>query len=135
MAEGLKEMGEKFRAKREEMSLTLKEVENAISIRMIYLQAIEEGRVEHFLSNVYALGFIRQYGNFLGLESEKLLKEFPDAMRLPPEKQDFAYGIGTLEMRGSPHGGIRWVPNLIWGGGAVLILIAAWYFAKFIGVF
>lgn len=135
MSEGLKKMGEKFRSKREEMNLTLKEVENATSIRMIYLQAIEEGRVDHFLSNVYALGFIRQYGSFLGFESEKLAKEFPEALRLPPEKQDFAYGIGTLEMRGSPHGGVRWLPNLVWGAGLVVVAIAAWYFAKFVGVF
>ena len=101
MSEGLKKMGEKFRSKREEMSLSLKEVENATSIRIVYLQAIEEGRVDHFLSNVYALGFIRQYGNFLRLDHDKLAKEFPEAMRLPPEKQDFAYGIGTLEMRGA----------------------------------
>lgn len=135
MSEGLKKMGEKFRSKREEMSLTLKEVENATSIRMVYLQAIEEGKVDHFISNVYALGFIRQYGNFLGFENEKLAKEFPEALRLPPEKQDFAYGIGTLEMRGSPHGGGRLVPNLMRVGVGLAILVAAWFFAKFVGVF
>src|SRR3989344_1581700 len=135
MTEGAKKMGEMFRSKREEMSLTLKEVENATSIRMVYLQAIEEGRIDHFLSNVYALGFIRQYANFLGFDHEKLGKEFPEALRLPIEKQDFAYGIGTLEMRGSPHGGVRWVPNLIWGSGFVVVAIGAWYFAKFVGVF
>ncbi len=128
-------MGERFRAKREEMNLTLKEVENATSIRMLYLQAIEEGRVDHFLSNVYALGFIRQYGSFLGFESEKLAKEFPEALRLPPEKQDFAYGIGTLEMRGNPHSSVRWIPNLIWGALCVIVAIGAWYFAKFVGLF
>lgn len=135
MSEALKQMGDKFRSKREEMSLSLKEVENATSIRMIYLQAIEEGKVDHFISNVYALGFIRQYANFLGFEAEKLARDFPEALRLPPEKQDFAYGIGTLEMRGSPHGGVRWIPNLIWGSGFVIVAIGAWYFAKFVGVF
>lgn len=134
MSEGLKKMGEKFRGKREEMNLTLKEVENATSIRMLYLQAIEEGRASHFLSNVYALGFIRQYANFLGFDPEKLLKEHPDAFRLAPEKQDFAYGIGTLEMRSSPHGGIRWVPNLLWGSAILLVGICAWFFAKALGV-
>lgn len=135
MGEDVKKMGEHFRAKREEMSLSLKEVENATSIRMMYLQAIEEGRVAYFLSNAYALGFIRQYAGFLGFDSEKLAKEFPDAFRLPAEKQDFAYGIGTLEARGSPHGGVRWVPNLLWGGAFVLIGLVAFYFAKFLGVF
>lgn len=128
-------MGSVFRSRREEMNLTLKEVENATSIRMIYLQAIEEGKVDHFLSNVYALGFIRQYATFLGFESDKLGKQFPDALRLPQEKQDFAYGIGTLEMRSHPHGGIRWLPNLMWGIAIVIALVCAWYFAKFVGIF
>lgn len=135
MAEALKILGDALRAKREEMNITLKEVETATSIRSLYLQAIEEGRASHFISNTYALGFIRQYANFLGIDSEKLIKEYPDAFRQPCEKQDFAYGIGTLEVRGSPHGGVRWMPNLLWGGAFVVIAIAAWYFAKFLGVF
>ena len=69
--EGNRKMGESFRVKREEMNLTLKEVENATSIRMNYLQAIEEGRVQQVLSSVYALGFLRQYATFLGFDPEK----------------------------------------------------------------
>lgn len=135
MAEALKKMGEVFRQKREGMNLTLKEVENATSIRMGYLQAIEDGKVDQFLSNVYALGFIRQYGAFLGYEAETLNKEFPEAMRLPAQKQQFDYGIGTLEARNSPNGGVRWIPNFMWAVGLGLVLVCAWYFAKFVGVF
>ena len=133
--EGVKKLGESFRVKREEMNLTLKEVENATSIRMMYLQAIEEGRVQQFLSNVYALGFIRQYGSFLGFNQDFLTKEYPDAFRITSEKQDFAYGIGTLETRGSPHGGGRFLPNIGWAVGIVLIGALAWYFGKLIGAF
>lgn len=135
MSQVAKKMGDLFRAKREEMSLSLKEVENATSIRILYLQAIEEGKVHQFLSSVYALGFIRQYGSFLGFESEKLSKEFPEAFRLQSEKQDFAYGIGTMEARVSPQGSGRWMPNLLWGGGLLVLGIAAWYFGKFVGAF
>lgn len=131
----LKKMGDSFRKRREEMNLTLKEVENATSIRGVYLQAIEEGRVQQFLSTVYAQGFIRQYANFLGVDGEKLVKEYPEAFRLPTEKQDFAYGIGTLEARGSPQGGIRWLPNLIWSLAIVVVGVVAWYFGKLIGAF
>ena len=134
MADALLQLGERFKKKRDEMSLTLKEVENATSIRILYLQAIEEGRVSQFLSTVYALGFIRQYGNFLGLDLEKLTKEFPEAFRLAPEKQDFAYGIGTLEMRGNPQGGVRWVPNLLWVAGTIVVTIFAYLFAKMVGL-
>ena len=88
--DGVKKLGESFRVKREEMNLTLKEVENATSIRMMYLQAIEEGKVQQFLSNVYALGFIRQYASFLGFNQDFLTKEYPEAFRITTEKQDFA---------------------------------------------
>ena len=43
-----KRVGEIFKNKREEMHLSLKEVENATSIRMMYLQAIEEGHIDKF---------------------------------------------------------------------------------------
>lgn len=128
-------MGSAFRKKREEMNLTLKEVENATSIRMVYLQAIEEGRVDHFLSRVYALGFIRQYGSFLGYENEKLSKEFPEALKIPLEKQEFSYGIGTMEVRSSPNAGIKWIPNLMKGLAVGSVIFCAWLFAKFLGLF
>jgi cytoskeletal protein RodZ len=135
MNDGVKKMGDLLRLKREEMSLSLKEIENATSIRMSYIQAIEEGRIHQFLSPVYALGFIRQYSHFLGLEVEKLNKEYPDAFRFPSEKQEFAYGIGTLEVRSSPNGSIRWIPSLIWSSLFLILGIAAWYFGKLIGAF
>ncbi len=67
---------------------------------------------------------------FLGLELEKLNKEFPDAFRFLAEKQEFSYGIGTLEKRGNPQGGIRWMPNLMWGSLFLVLGIGVWYFGK-----
>lgn len=133
--EGIKKMGDSFRVKREEMNLTLKEVENATSIRMNYLQAIEEGRAHQVLSGVYALGFLRQYASFLGFDTDALGKQYPEAFRIPNEKQDFAYGIGTLESRNSHHGSGRLLPNVAWGAGALLVALAAWYFGKMVGAF
>ena len=61
MDEDIKKVGEIFRSKRAEMNMSLKEVENATSIRSSYLEAIEEGNMEQTLSSVYTLGFIKQY--------------------------------------------------------------------------
>lgn len=131
----LKNIGDKFKLKREEMHLSLKEVENATSIRKIYLQAIEEGNIDQFLSSVYALGFIRQYASFLGIDGEKLISENPKAFKMPQTKQDFDFGIGTLEVRSTPNAGLKSLPNLLWLGVGLIVIIAAWYFAKFLGVF
>lgn len=129
-----KKVGEIFRVKRVERGLSLKEVESVTSIRSNYLEAIEEGNVQKFLSPVYMTGFMRQYASFLGLDTEKLVRDFPEVFNLPKEKHEFAYGIGTLESRGNHAGGVRWLPNLLWGGGAALVLLLAWWLAKVLGV-
>ena len=45
MEEEVKKVGQLFKGKREEKNLSLKEVENTTSIRVNYLEAIEEGRI------------------------------------------------------------------------------------------
>ncbi len=134
MSEELKRVGAMLKSKRNEHNLSLKEVENSTSIRSSYLEAIEEGTVEQYISGVYALGFIKQYGNFLGLDMEGMVRDNPQVFRMPQEKHEFDYGIGTLEVRGSMGGGVKWLPNLLWAGAAALILGLAWYLAKFLGI-
>lgn len=134
MSEELKRVGTLFKSKRKELNLTLKEVENSTSIRSSYLEAIEEGRIQQFISGVYALGFMKQYANFLGIDMETMIRENPHVFRMPPEKHEFSYGIGTLEVRGSMGGGVKWLPNLLWAGAAALVLVIAWYLAKFLGI-
>lgn len=133
MKEEMKKIGEIFKQRRKEMSLSLKEAENATSIRMSYLQSIEEGEVNKLISPVYAQGFVRQYAAFLGVDGEKIIREHPDIFSRP-ESQEFSYGIGTLEVRGNPGAGIKWFPNAIWITAFILLLIVAWYFARFFEV-
>lgn len=134
MEEELKKLGLVFKTKREEKNLTIKEVENSTSIRSNYLEAIEEGRVKQTLSSVYILGFIRQYANFLGLEVDKIMVDYPNVFKVQAQKHDFAYGIGTLEVRGSLGGGVKWLPNLVWAGVSAIVLVLLWYFAKNMGL-
>ncbi len=134
MKDKMKKFGELFKSKRKELNLSLKEVENATSIRINHLESIEEGKDEDFLSPVYMLGFMRQYATFLGLDGDKLLEENPEAVKLTQNKQDFAYGIGTLEVRGSMGGGVKWLPNLIWASVTVVVIVGAYYLAKYLGV-
>ncbi len=134
MAVEAKKIGEIFRVKREQKSLSLKEVESSTSIRTTYLQAIEEGGIEKFLSTVYMYGFMRQYAVFLGLDIEKLIKEYPEFFKIPKETHEFAYGIGTMESRHSMNRGNRLLPKLVWAAGGALVLLLAWWLAKALGV-
>jgi cytoskeletal protein RodZ len=131
--EDMKQLGEVLRQRRKEMNLSLKEVENATSIRSTYLQAIEEGEMNKLISPIYAQGFLKQYASFLGLDGEKMVRENPEIFNRQ-EVQDFAYGIGTLEMRGNPGAGVKWIPNALWILTFILVLMIAWYLAKLFGV-
>lgn len=133
ISDDMKEISETFKKRRKEMNLSLKEVENATSIRMNHLQAIEDGDLKKLISPVYAQGFFRQYAAFLGVDGESIIREHPQLFNRK-ETQEFAYGIGTLEMRGNPGSGVKWVPNFIWVFAFILVFGAAWYLAKYFEV-
>lgn len=131
--EETKNIGEIFKEKRKEMNISLKEAENATSIRMSYLQAIEDGEMNKLISPVYANGFLRQYAIFLGIDGDKIIRENPEVFH-KGQPQEFSYGIGTLEVRGNPGAGIKWFPNLLWIAAFLGMFVAAWFFAKFFEV-
>lgn len=126
----MKTLGEIFKVRRKEMNISLKEAENATSVRASYLNSIEEGDVSKLISPVYAQGFVKQYAIFLGMDFDKISKEYPHIFSRP-EAQEFSYGIGTLEVRGNPGAGVKWFPNVIWVLATVGVLVAAWYMAHY----
>ncbi len=131
--EEVKLMGDGLKQKRKELNLSLKEAENATSIRMTYLQALEDGEMNKLISPVYAQGFYKQYASFLGIDGEKFVRDNPNLFHRP-EAQEFSYGIGTLEVRGNPGAGVKWFPNALWILTFILILLLAWYMASYFGV-
>lgn len=126
----LQKLGELLHQRRSELKLSLKEAENATSIRMNYLQALEQGEVERLISPVYAQGFFKQYANFLGLDGDTLVREHISLFHRP-EMQEFSYGIGTLEGRGQLGSGVAWFPNFLWIVLLFLMVALAWYLSKF----
>lgn len=134
MSEDLKRVGNIFRSKRRDLNLSLKEAENSTSIRSGYLEAIEEGSIHQVIAAVYAVGFMKQYANFLGIDFDAIVRETPHVFKIPQEKHDFDYGIGTLEVRGSLGGGVKWFPNLLWALSSAVVIVIAWYLAKYLGV-
>jgi cytoskeleton protein RodZ len=67
-------IGSILRQKREEKRLTLDQVFQAIKIRTIYLQAIENDQLDELPSIAQARGFIRLYASFLGIDPYVLLE-------------------------------------------------------------
>ncbi len=137
MHQELVQLGSIIKSRREEKGISLKEVENATSIRYSYLQAIEEGHLGKLISPIYALGFITKYAQFLELDPEQLLHDHPYVLQIlnekSPEVQDFTLGIGTLEVRGSPGGEVKWLPNLVWVSLSVVAILLGWFLARYMG--
>jgi len=69
-------IGHKLREVREQLGLTLDEVERATRIRTHHLEAIERDDWESLPSPVQARGFLRNYADFLGLDADVVLLDF-----------------------------------------------------------
>ncbi|MGQ9623219.1 MAG: helix-turn-helix domain-containing protein [Candidatus Caldatribacteriaceae bacterium] len=71
-----KQVGEMLRQAREEKGLTLGQVGTATFVSERFLSALEGGRWENLPGRAYALGYLKIYARFLGLEQEKILELF-----------------------------------------------------------
>ena len=70
------ELGEELRRERVRRNLTFKDIEQVLHIKTTYLEAIEDGNYAVIPGRVYAKGFIRNYGNYLGLDGDRLVKVY-----------------------------------------------------------
>lgn len=77
-------VGDILRRERERQKLSVKDIEQATSIRALYIEAIENGEYDKLPGNVYTKGFIKNYGNFLKLEGDALSKQFIEEIAPTP---------------------------------------------------
>jgi len=69
-------VGQLLRTAREKRGKTLRDVADYLRIRMLYLEALEESRFKDLPGPAYALGFLRSYANYLGLDASKMVAHF-----------------------------------------------------------
>lgn len=69
-------LGEKLKRLREETCITLAEISKATKIRKVYLEKLEEGRYDELPAEVYIKGFLKSYAQYLGLDSDEVLKQY-----------------------------------------------------------
>ncbi|EME68380.1 hypothetical protein H261_18782 [Paramagnetospirillum caucaseum] len=69
-------VGATLRSAREGMGKTLPECAKLLRIRQPFLEALEEGRHRDLPGGTYAAGFLRTYAEFLGLDSEEMVRRF-----------------------------------------------------------
>lgn len=115
----MEKVGAILRAARQEKGITLREVEEATKIRLRYLDALEKGDYDQIPGRVYALGFVRNYARFLGLDAQALIKQFKE--EYPPEEDNYQTEESSLASTGlTTRKRARWllvpvVIALLWG--------------------
>ena len=71
-------VGRVLREAREGFGQDIATVSQQLRIRSVYLTAIEEGRYQDLPGSTYAVGFVRSYAEYLGLEPNEIVRRFRD---------------------------------------------------------
>ncbi|MBO1324117.1 DUF4115 domain-containing protein [Acetobacter sp. TBRC 12305] len=74
-------VGRALRERREQLGWSLEEVSGWLRIRDVYLNALEAGLPEVLPAEVYALGFLRTYGQALGFDPAILINRYRQETR------------------------------------------------------
>jgi cytoskeletal protein RodZ len=69
----MKSIGELLRTTRQEKGYSLEEVAHETNISRHYLEALESEDFDSFPAEAYLMGFLRNYADFLGIDSGKLI--------------------------------------------------------------
>lgn len=99
-------IGDILRKERENQKLSIHDIEQGTSIRSVYIEALEKGEYDKLPGEVYAKGFIKNYGNFLNLNGEDLVRQFimeistvtDDAPETPAEDPNLKSSIAATNI-------------------------------------
>lgn len=69
-------VGTLLKKAREKKKKDIRKIADALCIRACYLQALEESDYENFPGRTYAIGFLRNYADFLGLDVDALIEQY-----------------------------------------------------------
>ena len=69
-------VGEILRTTREAKKLEIEDVSSAIHVRPVQLRAIEDNNIDALPGMTYAVGFVRSYAIFLGLDGADIVHKF-----------------------------------------------------------
>lgn len=127
-------VGQRLRRARLRQRLPLEKVELETTIRAKYLEALERDDFDGLPAPVYSLGFLRRYGEYLGLNAkiEPLLHDFKTALALWRSQQ--SGGFSPLKTVEEPK--LFITPKLVGAvtGALALIFLMSyiWYQVRFV---
>ena len=118
----MRTVGQVLKEERERKFFSLDEIEKATKIRKELLSALEEGLYQKLPPQTFVQGFIKNYGKFLGLNTEKLLavyrREFSEGKNPPKILESFSNPLDKRKFKITPAKAL---------GSAILILIIIFF--------
>lgn len=106
-----------------DMGESIEEVARTLRINRRYIEAIEEGRFEVLPGPVYTLGFIRSFGDYVGLDGEELVRRFKSVSSSTKRQSELEFPEPIPES-GVPGGAVLFagllVAGLAYGGWYVI---------------
>ncbi len=75
----------------------LTDVANVLRIQLVHLEALEEGRFDDLPGKPYAVGFLRSYASFVGLDADEMVAAFKREMALESGQSELSFPKPTKE--------------------------------------
>ncbi len=102
----------------------IQKIATQLRIRPRYLEALEQSRYAEFPGQAYALGFLRTYADFLGLDSECLLMRYrQERSFIKPEKLEMPIPEQQNLLPSSKY--------LLWSVLVIALIWSFWYFLTY----
>ena len=111
-------VGEILRNARIKQGKTVSDASKELCIRKAYVEAIEKMEVGNLPPMPYALGFVRSYSDYLGLNSDRIVSSYRKTVT--GDNDDDAENISHIEPS------VPKLRHLFLGVAGLVILVAAW---------
>jgi cytoskeleton protein RodZ len=117
-------IGPLLRQTRESFGYDLQRISQVLRIRYVYLEAIEQGNFDRLPGPAYAIGFIRSYSEFLGLDSERIVEFYKRDVEAPGDDSSYYFPEPVSEAK-VPGAAVFTVCALI-----AAVAYGSWYYAS-----
>jgi cytoskeleton protein RodZ len=97
-------VGQELRAARLRRGDDLATVSRALKIRKDHLEAVEEDKLEHLPGRTYAIGFVRSYAGYLGLDAADMVERYKQEISGRQDENMPTVAPMPDEHRRLPHG-------------------------------
>lgn len=111
-----------LRRARQDLGRDLVRIADDLKIRRVYLEAIEEGRFDDLPGATYAVGFLRAYAEYLGLDSIEVVGRFKQEVDGLNQRLQLVFPTPVPESK-IPSGAILLISILL-----IVLAYGGWYY-------